>query len=94
MLVLAGGPAAASHPGADSAEDADIRTASYMPGPAIGSTALLRDAQTIGQEAAACGQRLSQRALARQLRDRGHRFPNEQLHQIAEGIGLTAARAA
>jgi hypothetical protein len=45
---------------------------------------LLRDAQMICAEAAARGERLSQRALGRQLRHRGHRFPNDQLHRIAE----------
>jgi len=62
-------------------------------GGAVGAD-LLRDASAICQDAAARGQRLSQRALARQLRGRGHRFPNEHLRRIAEGIGLTGNRAA
>jgi hypothetical protein len=55
---------------------------------------LLRDAIAIRQQAAACGERLSQRALARQLRLRGHRFPNDHLQQIAQSVGLAAGRAA
>jgi hypothetical protein len=59
------------------------------PGPA-----LLRDASAIYREAAARGERLSQRTLARQLRTYGHRFPNQHLRGIADSIGLTTARAA
>jgi hypothetical protein len=55
---------------------------------------LLRDATAIHQQAAACGERLSQRALARQLRLRGHRFPNDHLQQIAQSVGLARGRAA
>ena len=55
---------------------------------------LLRDARVIYQDAAARGERLSQRTLARQLRGRGHRFPNEQLRHIADSIGLAEGRAA
>jgi hypothetical protein len=55
---------------------------------------LLRDATAIYQDAAARGERLSQRTLARQLRGHGHRFPNEHLRWIADTIGLTANRAA
>jgi hypothetical protein len=55
---------------------------------------LLRDARTLYQEAAIRGERLSQRTLARQLRSRGHRFPNDRLQHIAREVGLTAARAA
>jgi hypothetical protein len=55
---------------------------------------LLRDAGVIYRDAAARGERLSQRTLARQLRSHGHRFPNEHLRGIADSIGLTAARAA
>ena len=55
---------------------------------------LLRDATSICQTAAANGERLSQRALARQLRDHGHRFSNEHLHGIAATIGLTTSKAA
>jgi hypothetical protein len=52
---------------------------------------LLRDAADICQTAAARGQRLSQRMLARALRSHGHRFPNQDLHQIAVAIGLDPA---
>ena len=55
---------------------------------------VLRDARTIYRNAAARGERLSQRTLARQLRGHGHRFPNEHLRLIAERIGLTASKAA
>lgn len=55
---------------------------------------LLHEATAIYQHAAARGERLSQRALARHLRMRGHRFPNEHLRQIAETIGLTESKAA
>ncbi len=55
---------------------------------------LLRDASAIYRDAAARGERLSQRTLARQLRSHGHRFPNEHLRLIADSIGLAAGRAA
>jgi hypothetical protein len=55
---------------------------------------LLQDATAIYQHAATRGERLSQRALARQLRLRGHRFPNDHLHQIAHSVGLAPGRAA
>jgi hypothetical protein len=55
---------------------------------------LLRDASAIYQDAAARGERLSQRMLARQLRSHGHRFPNEHLRCIADSIGLTTGKAA
>jgi len=51
---------------------------------------LLRDARDIYRTAAAHGQRLSQRTLARRLRGHGHRFPNQQLRGIAAAIGLEA----
>ncbi len=55
---------------------------------------LLHDARAIYRDAAARGERLSQRTLARQLRGHGHRFPNGHLRLIADCIGLTANRAA
>jgi hypothetical protein len=55
---------------------------------------LLRDASAIYQDAAARGEQLSQRTLARQLRGHGHRFPNDHLHWIAECIGLAPGKAA
>jgi hypothetical protein len=55
---------------------------------------VLRDASAIYRNAAARGERLSQRTLARQLRGHGHRFPNEHLRLIADSIGLNANRAA
>jgi hypothetical protein len=56
--------------------------------------AVLRDASALCRAAAARGERLSQRALARQLRDRGHRFPNDQLAQIAASTDVMVGRAA
>ena len=58
------------------------------------SPGLLRDATAIYQYAVARGERFSQRALARQLRLRGHRFPNDHLHRIAHSVGLAPGRAA
>jgi hypothetical protein len=55
---------------------------------------LLRDANAICKHAAACGEWLSQRSLARQLRLRGHRFPNDHLRWIAQSVGLAPGRAA
>jgi hypothetical protein len=55
---------------------------------------VLRDATAIYRDAAARGERLSQRTLARQLRGHGHRFPNEHLRLIADSIGLNASTAA
>ncbi|HUY48836.1 MAG TPA: hypothetical protein VMV92_24490 [Streptosporangiaceae bacterium] len=55
---------------------------------------MMRDATAICQDAAARGEQLSQRALARKLRARGHRFPNDQLRLIAASTGLTPNQAA
>jgi hypothetical protein len=55
---------------------------------------LLQDATVICQHAAARGERLSQRALARQLRLRGHRFPNNHLRRIAQSVGIAPGQAA
>jgi hypothetical protein len=55
---------------------------------------LLHDARVIYQNAAARGQHLSQRTLARELRGHGHHFPNGHLRLIAETIGLAHQRAA
>ena len=49
---------------------------------------VLREASVIYRSAAQRGERLSQRTLARRLRDGGHRFSNQQLHRIAASIGL------
>jgi hypothetical protein len=54
----------------------------------IDESPLLEDAAFIYKTAAARGEQLSQRALARTLRGRGHRFPNESLRSIAMAIGL------
>jgi len=56
--------------------------------------ALLREADLIWQTATASGERVSQRALARQLRAHGRQFSNEHLHAIAASIGLTSEKAA
>jgi hypothetical protein len=53
-------------------------------------SALLTDAAVICRTAAARGERLSQRALARTLRGHGHQFPNQSLHDIAVAVGLPA----
>ena len=55
---------------------------------------LLDAASAIYRDAAARGERLSQRMLARQLRSNGHRFPNEHLRLIADSVGLTTGQAA
>jgi hypothetical protein len=54
---------------------------------------LLHEASLIYQAAAASGERISQRALARQLRGHGHRFSNQHLHGIAASIGLSPEKA-
>lgn len=51
-------------------------------------SALLKDAALICKTATARGERLTQRALARTLRGRGHRFPNQSLRDIALAVGL------
>jgi hypothetical protein len=59
------------------------------PGPSTdGGSPLLQDAVFIYKTAAARGERLTQRDLARTLRGRGHRFPNQNLRAIAVAIGL------
>jgi hypothetical protein len=59
------------------------------PGPSTdGESPLLQDAVFIYKAAAARGERLTQRDLARTLRGRGHRFPNQNLRSIAAAIGL------
>lgn len=46
---------------------------------------LLQDAEEIIEAARVTGQRISQRALAAELRERGHRFSNTQLRSLAAG---------
>ena len=58
--------------------------------PAVHESPLLRDAVDICRTAAARGERLSQRALARALRGHGHRFPNESLRGVALAVGLAS----
>ena len=74
-------------PAADTAAHGDRSDRGPDPG-------LLRDASAICQAAAARGEQLSQRTLARQLRSHGHRFPNDHLRGIAESIGLGTGQAA
>ena len=65
-------------------------------GPAEGGgvpAELLRDARALYAAAAAQGQRMSQRALAQQLRERGHRFSNDQLRLIADSTRLARPKA-
>ena len=49
---------------------------------------LLEDADEILRRARAHGDKISQRSLAMQLRNRGHKFSNAQLRGIAGAIGL------
>src|SRR5215813_12963124 len=55
---------------------------------AIDDSLLLKDAAFIYETAAARGERLTQRTLARTLRGQGHRFPNQSLRGIALAVGL------
>jgi len=73
----------AQHPGASGVTDGCANAL-------VGSdeSALLKDAALICNTAAARGERLTQRALARTLRGRGHRFPNQSLRNIALAVGL------
>jgi hypothetical protein len=82
------------HSGASNGDDYQSGSRPRPHGPAEGGGApaeLLRDARALYAAAAARGQRMSQRALARQLRERGHRFPNDQLRLIAESTRLAGA---
>jgi hypothetical protein len=45
---------------------------------------LLQEAAQIFEEAEASGERVSQRALAARLRERGHRFSNAELRRLAD----------
>lgn len=71
----------------------ETRSAGLHP-PGHAAAATIRDATAICQDARARGERISQRTLARKLRDRGHRFPNDQLRQIAATTGLIPDQAA
>ena len=100
-LVLAGHPVSPGrHPRLQAGAAADRpvrRPGDDLAGAGVGMAPdrrLLHAASAIYQEAAARGERLSQRMLARQLRGHGHRFPNEHLRQIADSIGLTTSQAA
>jgi hypothetical protein len=55
---------------------------------------LVNDAACIIEDARASGHELSQRALAEQLRSRGHRFSNAQLHSISVCADSTLSRSA
>jgi hypothetical protein len=83
--------AARSAPGRRPSDDLDVPDDGPGTGPEPG---LLDAASAIYRDAAARGERLSQRMLARQLRGNGHRFPNEHLRLIADSIGLTQGQAA
>jgi hypothetical protein len=86
LHLLTAGPDPA---GADPAPEGHAARSAAGGPSAVGC--LLEDAGLILQAAAADGVRLSQRALARELRRLGHRFPNEHLHDIAASAGLTPA---
>lgn len=82
---------------ADSGAAADLRWPGEVARPQPGKgprPGVVRDARVIYRDAAARGERLSQRTLARQLRGHGHRFPNDHLRLIADCIGLNTIRAA
>jgi hypothetical protein len=64
------------------------------PGSANEDVPLLADAAEILGAARICGERVSQRALAAQLRGRGHRFSNAQLRGIATTADSVAERRA
>jgi hypothetical protein len=99
-LVLAGRPVSPGRyprsPAGDPADRPVRRPADDLAG--AGGMApdqrLLHAASVIYQDAAARGERLSQRMLARQLRGHGHRFPNGHLRLIADSIGLNQGQAA
>jgi hypothetical protein len=55
---------------------------------------LLADAQQIISAAQSMGEQVSQRALAAQLRERGHRFSNGQLQRIVSMAGSTTNQRA
>jgi hypothetical protein len=100
LLVLATDPDIAHAPGHLVASTEEDDRPGAAPGPQTPASCpsvraeLLSDASAIRAAAATRGERLSQRALARQLRQRGHRFPNDQLQQIAEAARLTEVLAA
>jgi hypothetical protein len=91
-------PGAPPDTGAEPSPEPAGKTAAHIsPRPAataIPRHDLLRQASLICQAAAASGERISQRSLARQLRGHGHRFSNAHLHGIAATIGLTQEKAA
>jgi hypothetical protein len=83
-------------PGAPSRGQVPAGTVSELRAPRSGYTAnhLLEDASEILRAAHARGDKLSQRLLAAQLRDRGHRFSNGGLREIAVAIGLVPGNRA
>jgi hypothetical protein len=88
---MASGPQSSGSPTADTRRAGEV--VRYRSGRAP-RPGVLRDARTIYSDAAARGERLSQRTLARKLRGHGHRFPNEHLRLIAHSIGLNDSKAA
>ena len=88
---MASGPQPGGSPTADTRWSGEVVRYRSGRGPRPG---VLRDARTIYRDAAARGERLSQRTLARKLRGHGHRFPNEHLRLIADSIGLNDSKAA
>jgi hypothetical protein len=83
--------AAASAPAAERVGPPEHVSGPGLTGP---DPRVLRDAHVLVRNASARGERLSQRGLARALRGQGHHFPNDQLRQIAESIGLGSRAAA
>jgi len=88
---MAGGPQPGGSPAANTRWTGEVVRHRGSPAP---RPVVLRDARTIYRDAAARGERLSQRTLARTLRRHGHRFPNEHLRLIAASIGLNDRQAA
>ena len=83
------GPAVAANHDQDQHSGASGVTDGRANGQVVSSeSALLKDAALICRTAAARGERLTQRALARGLRGRGHQFPNQSLRNIALAVGL------
>ena len=80
-----GAPASVTDPATD-ASDVSYRA------PAAGSqqSQLICDARAIFEKANDRGVRLTQRGLAAELRNRGHKIPNAQLKHISAAIGLVA----
>lgn len=83
-----------SDPGSTGSGQAGSAGALRVLGPNRRETRLLKDARGILHSARTRGDKMSQRRLAAQLRNQGHRFSNAQLSGIARTIGLFPERPA